>query len=141
MPRAALVALACLAALPSQAAAATIQHDGVGCVMAEHYPQLHAVIAPPETVARARVLFRAEGTQQWYAVAMKREGTAFTGILPKPKRDLKRFAYYLEVADTSLSTARTPEYTPAVVTGMGGCQQGMMAASVPTATVVVEAPT
>jgi hypothetical protein len=142
MPRAALVALACLAALPSRpAAAATIQHDGVGCVVAEQYPRLQAVIAPPETVARARVLFRAEGTQHWYAVAMKREGTAFTGVLPRPKRDLKRFAYYLEVADTSLGTSRTPEYTPDVVAGMGACRQGMMAASVPTATVVVEAPT
>src|SRR5262245_40504016 len=92
---------ALFAAAPAFAAAATITHDAVGCVVVEEFPRLVARVSPMESVGRARVVFRAEGSPHWYAVAMSREGDVYAAALPKPKASLHRFQYYIEVADTA----------------------------------------
>src|SRR5262245_36723510 len=97
-----VIAAAALVLTPLLLPAATITHDAVGCVVAEEFPRFTARVSPPEAVGRARVLFQAEGDRHWYAVAMSREGEAFTAVLPKPKATLARFRYYIEVADTAL---------------------------------------
>jgi len=119
---------------------AEIDHKAVGCVVAEKFPRLEARVIPADAVGKARVFFRTEGGPAWYAVAMKREGEVFAAALPKPKKSLKRFRYYLEVADTGLAASRTEEYATDVVTGPGGCAKGMMAGVMSAASVLLEVP-
>jgi hypothetical protein len=42
---------------------------------------------------------------------MKPVGDLFMAALPKPKKSLRKFNDYVEVADKSLATSRTEEYT------------------------------
>jgi hypothetical protein len=130
-----------LVGLSSPAAySAEIDHKAVGCAVAEQFPRLEARLTPADAVGRARVFFRTEGSPAWYAVAMKREGEVFAAALPKPKKSLKQFRYYLEVADTRLATSRTEEYATDVVSGPGGCTKGMMAGTMAVASVLLEVP-
>ena len=101
----------------------SIDHQPVGCAVAERFPRLEARFAPADTVATARVVFQPENAQQWYAVAMKSEGPAFSGVLPKPKKSLKAFRYYIEVTDKALGTNRTADYTTNVVASPGDGQR------------------
>jgi hypothetical protein len=119
---------------------AEIDHKPVACVVAEQFPRLEARLTPADGIGRARVFFRAEGGPAWYAVAMKREGDVFAAALPKPKKSLKRFQYYLEVADAGLASSRTPDYAADVVSGRGACTKGMMSAVMSAASVLLEVP-
>ncbi|MGE0454486.1 MAG: hypothetical protein AB7O37_20440 [Vicinamibacteria bacterium] len=107
----------------------SIDHDAVACIMADRFPVIEAGLEPVEAVGRARVLFRAGGTRDWYFVEMKPEqGCFFQGILPKPLAATTRVEYYVEVHDRSLASARTPSYEPAVVAA-GGCAPGALGAT------------
>ena len=119
---------------------ASIDHKGVACVVAERFPRLEARLTPVEEVGHARVYFRTEGAPAWYAVAMKREGDVFSAALPKPKKSLRQFRYYVEMADTRLSTSRTEEYVADVVSGPGGCAKGVMAGAMSAASILLEVP-
>jgi hypothetical protein len=129
-----------LLGVSSAAHSAEIDHKALGCVVAEKYPRLEARVTPPDGVSRARVFFRAEGRPAWYAVAMKRDGDIYAAVLPKPKKSLKRFEYYLEVMDTAMTPSRTQDYRTDVVSGAGGCGSGMMAVVVSAASVLLEVP-
>ena len=137
-----LVGLGVLVLTPRLAGAQTlsIDHQPVGCAVAEKFPRLEARFAPADTVAVARVLFQAENAQQWYAVAMKAEGSAFSGVLPKPKKSLKTFRYYIEVTDKALGTNRTADYTTNVVGGSGECKGKLMAGALGSAAVLLQVP-
>ena len=119
---------------------AEIDHKAVGCVVAEKFPRLEARLIPADAVGRARVFFRTGSGPAWYAVAMKREGDMFVAALPKPKKSLKQFQYYLEVADKAMATSRTEEYATNVVAGPGGCSKGMMAGVMSAASILLEVP-
>jgi hypothetical protein len=119
---------------------AEIDHKAVSCVVAEKFPRLEARFSPADTVGRARVFFRTGSGPAWYAVAMKREGDVFAAALPKPKKSLKQFQYYLEVADKAMATSRTEEYATSVVDGPGGCSKGMMAGVMSAASILLEVP-
>jgi len=142
VPRSVLLVLvvALAAPRPTAAEAPAISHVGVGCAVAEKFPRLEARIVPADAVARATVHFRTAATQPWYAVAMKAEGDAFSGVLPKPKGSLKAFQYYIDVTDRAFATSRTPEYTTAVVSGPGACQGKMMAGALGSASILLEVP-
>jgi hypothetical protein len=133
-----VVALA--APRPTAAEAPAISHTGVGCAVAEKFPRLEARIVPADAVARAIVHFRTDAARPWYAVAMKAEGEAFSGVLPKPKGSLKAFQYYIDVTDRAFATSRTPEYTTTVVGGPGACQGKMMAGALSSASILLEIP-
>jgi len=124
----------------AQAQAPSIEHQAVGCAVAEKYPRLEARFAPADGVATARVLFQTENAQQWYAVAMKADGAAFSGVLPKPKKSLKAFRYYIEVTDKTLATSRTADYTTNVVAGSSECKGKMMAVALGSASVLLQVP-
>nr|HEU0092885.1 hypothetical protein [Vicinamibacteria bacterium] len=128
MPKRLLQALAVLVVSSSSAAAQTlsIDHSAVACVVAEKFPRLEARFVPGDAVAKARVFFQTGNAKHWYAVAMKPEGGGFSGVLPKPKKSLNAYRYYIEATDKSLGTSRTAEYTTSVVTGPGGCKGKMM---------------
>jgi hypothetical protein len=139
-PIGALLVIAVTVAGSAAAEAPAISHAGVGCVVAEKFPRLEARIAPADAVARAVVHFRTDPARPWYAVAMKAEGEAFSGVLPKPKGSLKAFQYYIDVTDRAFATSRTPEYTTTVVTGPGACKGKMMAGAMGSASILLEVP-
>jgi hypothetical protein len=118
----------------------SIQHDAVGCVVAERFPELDARLEPVERLGRARLHFRPEGSRYWYSVAMTREGEIFRAVMPKPRRSLKSFSYYIEATDVDFTAARTQEYAPRVVGAPAECQQTLLAAAASSASVIVEAP-
>src|SRR5512132_2064935 len=57
----------------ARAQGVAIEHEPVACVIADRFPQLSASVRPAAGVARARVVFRAAGTPNWYFVEMSRE--------------------------------------------------------------------
>jgi hypothetical protein len=124
------------------ACAAEIEHKAIGCVVAEMFPRFDARITPADTVARARVFFRGEGPG-WYSVPMTRAGDSFTAFLPKPKKSLPRFSYYVEAVDTALATNRTAEHTASVAAAAATCAPDMMTApgtATTAAAILVEGP-
>jgi hypothetical protein len=128
-------------AVGRSAGAASIDHKAVGCVVADRYPRFEARLEPAESVKKARVFFRGEGTSAWYAVAMKPAGPVFAAVLPKPNKTLHSFSYYVEVADAALATSRTQEYTAKVVADQGACGKEVLGVPVAGASsVLVEAP-
>lgn len=117
-----------------------IDHAPVACAMAGRFPRLEARFSPVETLATARVVFQGQ-TNDWYSVAMKPEGAIFVGVLPKPKKDLKSFRYYIEVTTRSLETSRTPEHTAAVVDRASACNGKAIAGALGSASVILQGPT
>jgi hypothetical protein len=136
------ILLAAAAALPGRSlqTALTIDHEAVGCVLAEKHPRLQARFDPAAEVARARVYFRAAGTGPWYWAEMAIEAGIGSGVLPKPKRSTARIEYYVEAIDKAFATTRTAERTAAVVDGPAACRKELpLAAATSSARVVVGA--
>jgi hypothetical protein len=134
-----LIAAAGLFAAPLRAAV-NVQHQAVGCLLADAHPRLEARFEPEAEVARARVFFRAAGTPHWYSVEMTHQAGLWSGVLPKPKRSAARIEYYLEATDKAFVPARTGEHAAEVVAGPGACRKDVpLAAAVPSARVVVTA--
>jgi hypothetical protein len=126
---------------PASAQAPVIDHQGVACVVAEKFALLSARFDPAESVARARVHFRAEGGPVWYYVEMKPQAGAFQGTLPKPRKSTKKIQYYIEVVDKAFAESRTAEYAPDVVDGAAACgMKKAMAGVANAASVVVGGP-
>ncbi|MEO8500349.1 MAG: hypothetical protein ABI565_05490 [Vicinamibacteria bacterium] len=117
-----------------------IEHQAVGCVAAEKFPRIDARFVPNDRIAAARIVFQSDKTDQWWSVAMKPEGPAYFGVLPKPKSSLKAFRYYVEVTDKALGTSRTPDYVASVVGSRGECSGKLMATSLSSAAVVLQGP-
>jgi hypothetical protein len=120
--------------------APVIDHRPVACAVAERFPRMEARFTPADSIATARVLFQGATANEWYSVAMTPEASGFSGILPKPKKSLKEFHYYLEVTDRALRSNRTIEYTTAVVGGAGECQGKVLAATVASAVITLTGP-
>ncbi len=99
----------------------SIEHAPVACIVAERFPRLDACFAATE-VARARIMFRPGGGEHWYFVDMVPAEGCHRGILPKPKRELRRIDYYVEVTDRAFATGRTPEYDPVVIAPEDSCR-------------------
>jgi len=126
-------------ALPSRAQTPKIEHQPVACASADRFARLEARFLPTESVAVARIVFQGQ-TADCYSVAMKPEGAGFAGVLPKPKKSLKSFRYYIEVTDKALGTTRTADYTAAVVDSAGACKGKVMAAALGSASVILQSP-
>lgn len=121
-----------------QTGSAGIDHKPVACVVADRFPRFEARFEGLE-VGAARVVFQG-ASPDWYSVAMKSEGPAFAGVLPKPLKSLKALKYYIEVTDRALATQRTPDYTTTVVSGAGECANRVVAAALSTASIVLQSP-
>lgn len=129
-----------LSATPAQVPRVTIEHEPVACAVAERFPRLVARFVPVEDVVRARVIFQGQNVSEWYSVDMKVEGPGFAGVLPKPKKSLKAFRYYLEAVDRKLGTSRTEEHTTAVIDSPGGCKGKTTAGALASASIVLQGP-
>ncbi|HEU0094500.1 MAG TPA: SH3 domain-containing protein [Vicinamibacteria bacterium] len=121
-----------------------IAHKDVGCVVAGEFPKLEACFTPAASVGKAQVQFRADEKGPWYYVDMKEEGGCRSAVLPKPKKDIATFHYFIEVVDRSFTAVQQPasapsqSYAPRVVANRRDCGQGMMmATSTPTGSVIM----
>jgi hypothetical protein len=121
-------------------AAPAIDHKPVTCAVAEKFPRLEARLDPAPSISRAVIQFRTESTPRWYAVAMKAEHGSFFGVLPRPRKSLKAFRYYIEATDDAFATSRTPEYSTSVVPGAGDCQGKVVAGALGSASVLLQVP-
>lgn len=128
----------------------TIEHQGVGCIIAEQFPKMNACFSPAGSVARARVYFRAAGGPYWYFVEGKApvfQTTQTTAaqpcmdfVLPKPKKTITKMDYYVEAVDKAFAESRSSEYNPDVVKDAGACRKDAPAAPIASnATVTVGA--
>jgi len=126
-----------LSGAPASAQAPVIDHQQVACVVAEKFALFSARFDPAESVARARLHFRAEGGPVWYYVEMKPQAGAFQGTLPKPRKTTKKIQYYIEVVDKAFAESRTPEYAPDVVDGAAACGMKKALAGVANAASVI----
>src|SRR5688572_6014755 len=130
-----------LSAAPAFAQSVAIDHQGVGCLVADNFPEMTACFQPSSEVARARLQFRAEGTLPWYYVEMQAGGACYSAVLPKPQSSTKGIEYYIDVASKGYGESRTPDYNPRVASGLGGCRRrGIVAGFATSAAVKVFAP-
>lgn len=123
------IAASCMAARSAGAEpgprAISIEHAGVACLLAEQFPRFEAHVTAAESAAHTRVYFRASATPDWYFVEMTGDGDVFSGVLPKPRRDVKQVEYYIEAVGTDFAQARTPEYQPRVVSPGQCAREGL----------------
>ena len=129
-----------IAPASAHAQAVSIEHKPVGCVAAEKFPRFEAAFIPRDGIATARIVFQSDQTAQWWSVAMTKEGPSYLGVLPKPKKSLKAFRYYVEVTNQALATSRTPDYTSSVVGSRSECGGKLMASGLVSAAVVLQGP-
>ena len=142
MVRATSLAVAYLA-LGAGAAAADgirIDHQAAQCVVAERFPVLRARLQPADAVQRAKVYFRSGAGPHWYAVPMRAAGDIHEAVLPRPKKGLASFTYYIEAVDRHASVVRTAEAVPVVVGSAVACRGGAVAGAAEAAAVALEAP-
>ena len=91
----------------------TVTHIGADCMADEQFPQVDAIITPPELVQSSRVYFRAAQHPDFYYVVMQQiEGDNFMAILPRPSPETTEIIYYIEAVDMDFNNATTPEYDP-----------------------------
>jgi hypothetical protein len=117
-----------------------IDHTPIACTVAERYPLIEARLDPAASVSAAAVHFRSGTAPQWYVVAMKGDDAGFKALLPKPKKSLDHFQYYIDATDRAFATSRTPEQTVQVASDPTGCQGRMMASGVATASILLGVP-
>jgi hypothetical protein len=123
---------------PSHAAGPAIEHKSVSCIVAGAFPRLDACFVPADDLSRARVHFRADGTQHWYFVDMAAAGGCRSVLLPKPLGSTKAIDYYVSALGRTFDETRTSEYTPRVVPRAGDCDRDLLVAGVAgTATVLL----
>lgn len=137
---ASLVLMSSVAARHALAEEVRIDHAPIGCAVAERYPVIEARLDPADSVSGATVHFRSGTAPQWYTVAMKGDGGAFKALLPKPKKSLDHFQYYIDVTDRAFATSRTPEQTVQIARDPTGCHDRMMAGGVASASIVLGVP-
>jgi hypothetical protein len=124
---------------PTEAAvdATTINHEPVGCFIAGQFPLLDAAIAPSESVARARVYFKAAGGTDWFFVEMTPQEGKFFGKLPRPKIEASPITYYIQATTTQFGEAQTSEVEGIVVAEEKDCGDRKVAAIGPAGPVQV----
>jgi hypothetical protein len=111
-----------LPSLPGTPATSTeIHHDPIGCFVAGQFPLIDAGIEPAGSVARARVYFKAAGSENWYYVEMTPAEAGFIGKLPRPKLEASPITYYVQATTTEFGENRTPENDAIVVLEAKDC--------------------
>jgi hypothetical protein len=122
---------------PSHAAGPAIEHRAVSCIVAGAFPRLDACFVPADDLSRARVHFRADGTEHWYFVDMAAAGGCRSVLLPKPLGSTKAIDYYVSALGRTFDEARTSEYTPRVVPREGDCDRDLLVAGTASAATVL----
>ena len=107
-----------------------IQHDPIGCLIAGQFPLVDANINPAGSVARARVYFKAAGSDAWYYVEMTPAEAGFVGKLPRPKLEASPITYYVQATTTEFGENRTPEIEAIVVAEAKDCPEDKKVAAI-----------
>ena len=118
---------------PAPGAPATsteIKHDPIGCFVAGQFPLIDAAIEPAGSVARARVYFKAAGSDTWYYVEMTPAEAGFLGKLPRPKLEASPISYYVQATTTEFGENRTPEIPAIVVAEAKDCPSDKKVAAI-----------
>jgi hypothetical protein len=121
----------------SRAAGPVIEHKAVSCIVAGVFPRLDACFVPADDLSRARVHFRADGTEHWYFVDMAAAGGCRSVLLPKPLASTKGIDYYVSALGRTFDETRTSEYTPRVVPREGDCDRDLLVAGAASAGTVL----
>jgi hypothetical protein len=109
--------------LPSApATATTINHEAIGCFIAGQFPLVDAKIEPSNSVARARVYFKAASASAWFYVEMTPAEGGFVGKLPRPKITASPITYYLQATTTEFGDTQTAEILSKVVEEATDCE-------------------
>jgi hypothetical protein len=120
-----------LPSLPGTPATSTeIHHDPIGCFIAGQFPLIDAGIEPAGSVARARVYFKAAGSDNWYYVEMTPAEAGFLGKLPRPKLEASPITYYVQATTTEFGENRTSENAAIVVVEAKDCPSDKKVAAI-----------
>jgi hypothetical protein len=101
---------------------ADIRFVPVTCFVAGEFPLLDAQIEPVQSVARARVYFRAAVSDQYYYVEMTQEAGTFYGKLPRPQVTASPITYYLQSTTAEFEESQTREIEAIVVEDEDECE-------------------
>src|SRR5271169_6380059 len=112
------------AILLAAAAAPTIDHQPVDCVLKEHFAQFDAVLKPQDDNAKLRLFFKSAQDPDYYFEDMALAQGRFFARLPKPKERAGPITYYIEAVTMTGQLLRTPESTAQVVLRPDLCAQG-----------------
>jgi len=102
-----------------------IDHEPVGCMVANQYPLIDASVEPLVRVARARVYFKAGSSPLWYYVEMTYVEGRFVAKLPRPQMKASPVSYYVEAFSTTLGSQKTAEHSAVVVPEGTDCALGV----------------
>jgi hypothetical protein len=116
---------------------AEIRFEPVTCFVAGEFPLLDAEMTPVQSVARARVYFRAAVAESFFYVEMTEEGGQFFGKLPPPQVVASPIRYYLQATTTEFEESQTREIDAIVVEDEAECGDLKVAAFGPPGAVTV----
>ncbi len=118
-------------------AGAEIRFEPVTCFVAGEFPLLDARIDPMQSVARARVYFKAAVGESFFYVEMTQEGGEFVGKLPPPQIAASPVTYHLQATTTEFEESRTRDIDAIVVDDESECGDLKVAAFGPPGVVTV----
>jgi hypothetical protein len=114
-----------LAAVAEAESALIIDHEPIGCMVANQFPLIDASVEPLVRVARARVYFKAGDSPVWYYVEMTYVEGRFLAKLPRPQLKASPVSYYIEAYSTTLGTEKTAAHSAVVVPEGTDCALGV----------------
>jgi len=91
-----------------------VRHTPLACVTTSSTPNVTAGVAPEAEYALSYVYFRATGEPDFYYAIMDGLPAALAAGLPRPLPGTKSIDYFVQAADRSQLTRRTPDYKPPV---------------------------
>lgn len=108
----------------------TVNHDPLGCLLADSFSQVEAQVLPADRPVQVRVVFRTPPANESLYVDMApvTDGV-YRGTLPKFTAANSPVTYWIEASAADGGKARTAEVSASVVSGRGGCAR--MATVVP----------
>jgi hypothetical protein len=116
---------------------AEIRFEPVTCFVAGEFPLLDAEMLPMQSVARARVFFKAAVSESFFYVEMTQEEGRFYGKLPRPQVAASPIRYYVQATTTDFEESQTREIDAIVVEDEAECGDLKVAAFGPPGAVTV----
>jgi hypothetical protein len=116
---------------------AAIRFQPVTCFVAGEFPLLDAEMDPLQSVARARVYFKAALGETFYYVEMTQQQGRFFGKLPRPRVEASPITYYVQSTTTDFEESQTREIEAIVVEQKSECGDRLVAAFGPPGAVTV----
>ncbi len=116
---------------------AEIRFEPVTCFVAGQFPLLDAEMAPIQSVARARLYFKAAVGESFFYVEMTEQEGQFFGKLPPPQVAASPITYYLQATTTEFEESQTREIDAIVVEDEAECGDLKVAAVGPPGAITV----